>query len=308
MDQLTRILCAVDFSQPAQGAFKQALALSRERKAELTVVHAVPKHESFGRNALRRIAAIAALRQAAEDAGVRLKVSEQHGNPAGVILLHARARRPHLLVIGADRRTGLERLRVGSVAEAVTLRARCPVLIVPAQIDGPIASASTPFGNVLCAVDFSAASMAAVRHALSLATKSKGRITLVHVVEGISGTAIARLTSHFRVPEYRALQARDAWRRLQETIPLEERTSGRIHVRVVTGDPAVEIGRIADDVNADLIVVGVTSRSAMGRRVFGSTATRVIRTAGRPVLAVPETIRPAVGSPSQEEHSFVAAA
>ena len=34
----SRILCAVDFSGPAQAAFEHALALSRDRNAELTAV------------------------------------------------------------------------------------------------------------------------------------------------------------------------------------------------------------------------------------------------------------------------------
>jgi nucleotide-binding universal stress UspA family protein len=287
VNQLSRILCAVDFSEPAQAAFEQALALSRERNAELTVVHAVPKDQPFRWHARKRVAAIAALRQRAEDAGVRFKVSVQHGNPAGVILLHARSRRPHVIVMGTHQRTGLERLRTGSVAETVTLRASCPVLIVPAPPAArSVAQAPTCFTSVLCAVDFGAASHVAVRQSLSLATQCKGRVTLVHVVEGISNAAFLSM-SDIRVPEYRALLTRSAWRRLQEAISPEDRNSERVHVRVVTGDPAVEIGQIAADVNADLIVVGVTSRGAIGRRIFGSTATRLIRTAGRPVLAVP---------------------
>jgi nucleotide-binding universal stress UspA family protein len=308
VNQLPRILCAVDFSQPAQAAFEQALALGRERNAELTVVHAVPTEQPFGWDARKRIAAIAAFRRAAESAGVRFKVSVQHGNPAGVILLHARSRRPHVIVMGTHQRTGLERLRAGSVAETVALRAACPVLIVPGQPASRVARPSAHFKSILCAVDFSPASTAAVRHALSLATQGKGRVTLVHVAEGVSSTSAFPSVSDRRVPEYRAIQTRAAWRRLQEAASPEERTSGRVHVRVVTGDPAVEIGRIAADVNADLIVVGVTSRGALGRRVFGSTATRVIRTAGRPVLAVPEIPEHRIGPPSKEAHSFAAAA
>ena len=307
MNQLSRILCAVDFSQAGQAAFAQALALSRGRNAELTVVHAIPKDQPFGLYARKRIATIAALRHAAEGAGVRFKVGVQQGNPAGVILLHARSRRPHVIVMGTHQRTGLERLRAGSVAETVALRAACPVLIVPEPTASPVAHASC-FKSMLCAVDFSAASNAAVRQTLSLATQCKGRVTLVHVVEGISSTSAFQSISDIRVPEYRTLLTRAAWRRLQEAISPEERRSERVHVRVVAGDPAEEIGRIAADVNADLIVVGVTSRGAIGRRVFGSAASRIIRTAGRPVLAVPEIIQPPVGSPSEDKRSFAAAA
>ena len=64
----------------------------------------------------------------------------------------------------------------------------------------------------------------------------------------------------------------------------------KVHARVVTGDPSTEIARIATDVDADVILVGVTSRGAIGRRIFGSTAARVIRIAERPVLAIPELV------------------
>ena len=300
MSQPFRILCAVDFSKPAQAAFKQALALSRARNAELTVVHAVPKDQPFRSNAHKRIAMLAALRQAAAEAGIRLKVSVQHGNPAGVILLHARARHPDLIVIGTHQRTGLERLRSGSVAETITLRAACPVLAVPAPADGSVATPTSSFESVLCPVDFSAVSSTALRHTLSLATASKSRVTLVHVVPGMSRTNVYHSVSPYRVPEYRDLVTHEAWRRLQEAVPPGERRSGRVLVRVVTGDPSTEITRIAADVNADVIVMGVTSRNAVGRRLFGATATRVMRTAGCAVLAVPALRRGGVGFPTEE--------
>ncbi len=64
-----------------------------------------------------------------------MSVSVQHGDPAGVILLHANSRHCDLLVLRTHRRTGLERLRTGSVAGEVTRRATCPVLVVPATLN-----------------------------------------------------------------------------------------------------------------------------------------------------------------------------
>ena len=307
LSQPFRILCAVDFSKPAQAAFEQALALSRARNAELTVVHAVPKDQPFRWNARQRIATIGGLRQAAAEAGIRLNVSVQHGDPAGVILLHARARRPHLIVIGTHQRTGLELLRIGSVAETVTLRATCPVLAVPAPVEGSVATPPSSFESILCAVDFSAVSSTALRHTLSLATNSEGRVTLVHVVPGISRTNAFHSMTPYRAPEYADLMTHDAWRRLQEAIPPGEKRSGRVHVRVVTGDASTEIARIAADVNADVIVMGVTSRNAIGGRLFGAMATRVMRTARCAVLAVPALSRGGVGFPTKES-TFDAAA
>jgi nucleotide-binding universal stress UspA family protein len=230
---------------------------------------------------------IAALRQAAEAAGVRFKVSVQHGDPAGVILLHAKSRRPDLIVLGTNQRSGLERLRLGSVAEAVTLQATQPVLVVPAFAEGRGAAVVRSFSNIVAAVDLGAATSATVEGALSVANSTNGRVTLVHVVQRTSLASFSRHTDHLDVPEYQNLLTEDAWRRLQDAIPLNSRTAERIHARVVTGDSSTEITRIAADLDADLIVVGVTLRGAIGRRIFGATAARLIRTAGRPVLAVP---------------------
>ena len=72
MMKLSRILCAVDSSEPAQAAFRQSLTLSRARNAELAVVVAVPPTEPFNRRARQRIAKIAALRRASDAAGVRM--------------------------------------------------------------------------------------------------------------------------------------------------------------------------------------------------------------------------------------------
>jgi nucleotide-binding universal stress UspA family protein len=283
----SRILCAVDFSRPAQAAFEHALALGRAHNAELTAVHAIPVSQRFNWRARERIAKTAALRGAADAAGVRLRVSEQHGDPAGVILLHANAGRFDLIVVGTHARTGVERFRTGSIAEQLTQRASCPVLIVPMSEEPRQDLAS--FRNVVCPVDFTHASHGALAHALQL-VKPGGRLTLLHVSTALNPMSMSRYAYHYSVPEYaRALQ-QDAWQRLQDAVPIEARTTTDVRARVVSGPPATEIGRIASEVDADLIVMGVTSRGAIGRTLIGSTAARVIRSAGRPVLAVPQRV------------------
>ena len=289
MIELSRILCAVDFSRPARTAFARALALSREHNAELTVVQAVPVTEPFGLHGRARMTHIAALRHAAEREGVTFRVSVQHGDPAGVIVLHANARAFDLVVVGTHQRVGIGRLREGSVAERVVQRVTSPILIVPAvEHDGGTVTVP-PFGRIVCATDFESASTAALDMALPIAQKAGGRLTLVHVMNGVSPDSMARYTLRFRVPEYYRFLAAEAWRRLQQTIPPEARRSGSVHARVAAGRPSDEIVRIANEARADLIVMGVTSRGAIGRRLIASTAARVMRRAGCAVLAVPES-------------------
>jgi len=287
--ELSGILCAVDFSRPARTAFARALALSREHNAELTVVQAVPVTESFNLRGRARMTHIAALRQAAETEGVSLRVSVQHGDPAGVIVLHANARPFDLVIVGTHQRVGMGRLREGSVAERVAQRVKSPVLIVPAGGSDGANVTVAPFGRIVCATDFESASNAALDMALPIAQKAGSRLTLIHVINGVSPESTSRYAWHFKVPEYQRLLAAEAWRRLQESIPVEARKAGSVHARVVTGTPSDEILRIADEARADLIVMGVTTRGAIGRRLIGSTAARVMRRAGCAVLAVPES-------------------
>jgi nucleotide-binding universal stress UspA family protein len=288
----SRILCAVDFSRPAQAAFEQALALCRERGADLTLVQAIPLSERFNWRARERMARTARLRDAAAAAGVRLHVTEQHGDPAGVILLHASAGRFDLIVLGTHARTGVERFRTGSIAEQVTQRAGCPVLVVPVP-DGRH-RAPVSFRHIVCPVDFTPGAYAALGYAHRLA-KSGGRLTLLHVSTASDPASTSGHRSHFSVPEYDRWRRQDAWQRLHDAVPVEARTTADVRARVVSGTPAVEIARFASEVDADLIVLGVTSRGAIGRTLIGSTAARVIRFAGRPVLAVPERIEAITG-------------
>ncbi|WP_435126788.1 universal stress protein [Halobaculum sp. D14] len=51
-----------------------------------------------------------------------------------------------------------------------------------------------------------------------------------------------------------------------------------------SGDPADAIIEIADDVDADLVVVGGRKRSPTGKALFGSVTQAVILNAGRPVM------------------------
>jgi nucleotide-binding universal stress UspA family protein len=302
--KLHRVLAAVDFSVPARAAFHHALALSRLHDAELTVVNAIPTDRPLKWDARERVRLMGSLGDAARAAGVRFKVSVQHGDPAGVILLHARARRADLIVIGTSRRSGFDRLRFGSVAETVAREATLPVLVIPPTA-GKASDWATPFKHILVAVDFGEGASAAVERALSMAN-GDSRVTLVHVVRGVPLGYSSRRVSHRMDSEYQRHLVRDAWRRIPEVIPSNARTSPRLHARIVTGDPSVEISRIAEEIDADLILTGVTPRGAIGRLIMGSTATRVIRTAGRPVLAVPQPASKA--APVHDEHQLAVAA
>jgi nucleotide-binding universal stress UspA family protein len=178
-------------------------------------------------------------------------------------------------------------------------------LVVPAAAS-KVADSTTPFSNILVAVDFGAASSETVERALSMAG-GDSRVTVVHVVRGVPLGFASRRLSHRMETEYQRHLVRDAWRRIPETIPANAETSRKVHARVVIGDPSIEIARVAAETNADLILMGVTARGAIGRLLFGSTAARVIRTSGRPVLAIPQLAGKAAGPVHDGDRLAVAA-
>ena len=131
MATLGRILCAIDLEKASERAFDRALNLAMISQSRLHLLHATPANVPFSWRASERLEYLAGLRERAEAAGVKVRVEEQHGDPARVILLHANARKVDLVVLGSNSRRGWRRLREGSVSERVLRRAAIPVLIVP---------------------------------------------------------------------------------------------------------------------------------------------------------------------------------
>ena len=59
-----------------------------------------------------------------------------------------------------------------------------------------------------------------------------------------------------------------------------------IEKRIVEGQPAAEILRLAEELPADLIVVGSMGRTGLSRFLLGSVAEKVVRNSKVPVLVV----------------------
>ena len=293
MNHLSRVLVAIDFSKPARHAFDYALELSRHHGAELIAVQAVPTDDTFARHAGARLTLAETLRQRTDQAGVKFSFRVQTGEPAEIVLLHARSLCPGVIVAGTHQRRGLERVRVGSVAERIAAAATVPVLLVPGR---GRASASGSFRHVVVAVDFTSASRRAIEHGLTLARHSDDRITLIHVLPGSSAEVPPHLYG-YAFEQHQDPLIEDMQRRLRTLIPEERTSQAAIDVHVVRGDAATEIAEIVDSIGADLLVVGVTKRGILSRALFGSTAVRLLKVTPVPMLAVPDL------GPSAEEES-----
>jgi nucleotide-binding universal stress UspA family protein len=296
VNQRSRVLVAVDFSKPAIGAFDYALALSKRHGAELVALQAVPADQPFSWHARARLSLSARLRREAAGAGVAFTERVQQGDPAEIILLHARSLDPEAIVIGTHQRRGFDRLRRGSVAETVAAKAAVPVLLVPRRQH---ARAARPFAHVAVAVDFGPVTDRALERAL-LAADPTGTITLIHVVPRSSSAVPAHLYG-YGIPESDEPVVRDAHQRLDElALRMKRQTSAAVATRVLLGEPSTEIKTIVDSSDVDVVVVGISTRGRVSRALFGTTGARLLRASRVPVLAVPASgaaVVPTAGVP-----------
>ena len=78
----------------------------------------------------------------------------------------------------------------------------------------------------------------------------------------------------------------DAIQQMLNVVPTDSKVA--YEQRLVTGDPATEIVRLAKDENVDMIVMGTHGRTGLRRLLMGSVAEAIVRRAHCPVFTFKE--------------------
>jgi nucleotide-binding universal stress UspA family protein len=148
------------------------------------------------------------------------------------------------------------------------------------------------FKKILVPVDFSPCSDEAFRIACEMARLCGAGMTVLHVIDTGALESFNRL-GLLAVPSDAAAQRRRLRHhaRLNVRRLLESGEAKRVALTrmIVEGSPFVEIAKTARTGKVDLVVMGsYGGRSGSVDKIFfGSTAEKVVRTAGCPVLTVP---------------------
>jgi universal stress protein A len=132
----TTILFPTDFSTASDAALAHAETLAKQAGARLLIVHVEEPPLAYGGGELyyglpepnsERIQ-----RMLEDVKPVDPAVPYEHrltmGDPAAEVVRIAEEEKPEMIVMGTHGRTGLTRLLMGSVAEAIVRRSPCPVL------------------------------------------------------------------------------------------------------------------------------------------------------------------------------------
>ena len=128
--------------------------------------------------------------------------------------------------------------------------------------------------NILVATDFSVLGRGVVEHAFELAEMLDARLNVVTVYTPVGAVPpVNRETNELRA-QMAELEA-------------HARPSGRLERALVAfGAPAETIVRVAQELHADLIVMGTNSRHGFNRWMSSSVAFEVMRHATVPVLVI----------------------
>lgn len=151
------------------------------------------------------------------------------------------------------------------------------------------------FTKILVPVDFSPCSEEAFRIALSFARAYQAEVLLLHVVDTKSLEALNRLGLAPASDAAKQKKQLHHFARLnaRELLARDEAKGVNIKRLLADGCPFEEIARTARVEGVDLVVMGSYGGAVGGvdKIFFGSTAEKVVRTAGCPVLTVPLPVK-----------------
>ena len=140
MQHRKTLLLALDFDPRSASMLSEALALADSLQATVHLIHVFTlrdKHEPARISLRTRTYYESSARSQLAAAGARCRARGrlgallwQEGDPAGEILLAAKATSADIIVVGAGRQNIQARSRLGNVAEAVILAASCTVIVL----------------------------------------------------------------------------------------------------------------------------------------------------------------------------------
>lgn len=275
-----KILCPLDLSAASQTVLGWARMFAETYQAKLELLHAdwseyppyfLPSQEAEleARTQQHRAALGQDLaRVARETLGPNLspEIVVLEGHPVETILSRATSRKSDLIVMGSHGRSGIARLRLGSVAENVVRTTSTPTLVVRARSNG-----QTPprLSRILCPITFTDGARGCLELSSEVARAFGAQLLVMHAVEDSSANLKAR------------------HKQLCQWMPSEVRSQCDLVEVVREGNAAEQILLAAREHTVDLIALGAHHRSFLEFTIPGTTTERVMRHADSAVLVVP---------------------
>lgn len=288
---INRILVATDLSDKSEMALKRAFLLAKEWSSELFILH-VAKKSFFGdfivKNIKKDKSGLSIEKEAEhmldkkvqsflnEDITINLAVVS--GSSATEILDFINKNKIDFLVLGAHGDYFFHDWFLGSTAENVIRYSPCPILIVKNK-------STRHYHKIIAAVDFSETSKKVVE--LSSELIPEADYTILHVADPwYEETLFAHNISENKMKTLLDEMTFELMKKMNTFIK-NCSLPKKLHTTIKTGYPAKAINEIADQINSDLIVIGVRGQSNLYYALIGSVANRILHEVNVDVLMIP---------------------
>lgn len=143
------------------------------------------------------------------------------------------------------------------------------------------------YKKILVPIDGSEDSLQVIRHANALAKDQNSSLYILTVIP--ESTFIEQYPAHYSSPDFITISETRA-----DLILVEAKKhisySGQVYYHKKTGSPAKEIVAFADEIDADLILIGNRGLGAFSRTLLGSVSNRVINLTNKNVLVVKRNV------------------
>lgn len=273
---MKKILLAIDHSPYAIDAARFLARLPHADPLEVTVLTVLQSgfinHSDATAPWMReadRVAAMEAfeeVEQMFDGANVRLRHELHEGHAAQTIVEAATELQADLVVIGARGHSNISRMLLGSTSDYVATHAPCSVLVIrPSTRErgtGPL--------QITLGYEKTGPAQAALEELAEIGWGEGAEIHVVSVSPYMSG-----FFGEIEIDPESITQATDALQRASDQLcnrQLESQTHLLDYEHIGEG-----LTKYVSDSAADLIVIGETSRSRLGRVLLGSTSRYVLR-------------------------------
>lgn len=276
------LVVPLDGSELALSALPIARLLGLSTGAELTLISVVPgdAEPASTRGVADWLHEIAAAERAA---GLVVHTKLRIGEPTTEILQLADECEPAVLIMATHGRSGIGRMLLGSAADQLLHASDMPVLLLH-----PNQHEISQLRTILVPVDGRPGGAVALGMAAPLARSTNAKLVLVRATVPLPVWLYDPTLGLDTGPLINPMWDEDA-PRAAETYA--EGLAGRLRRtgldatgRGVSGQPGAAILSVADEVDADLIVMSTHARRGLARSVLGSVADEVVRESHRPVL------------------------
>jgi nucleotide-binding universal stress UspA family protein len=280
-----RLLCATDLSPPCELAVDRAGQIGETLGADVSLLHVVPPVPSERALEESLKVAIGYMRARGREPMWRWStvpnIIVRTGSPTRIIAETVQRLTPHVLVLGARKRSGLRSALEGSVAERVLRAQECPVLIVrntPAEA----------YRKVVLALDTTEPSVAALQVAERLVLRPDSVARVIHAYEPpYRGMLRFADIDQLDTQSYLNAWRNEATMALRDFLKSFSADFSRYEIEVEDRKPAASIRQCVERERPDLLVVGTRASGTLHRAFTGSVARDVVHDVKCDVLVVP---------------------